>query len=153
MPEILSLTMRSVAGAGIARTYWMVQLHTSATRDLTWIGHEMLVWGLIEMHFAIICASAPVLKAFFSIFFSDPYSKYSKSTDIQATSLHTNQSMSAEKSSINHLESGDWSDADSSRTERKKAKIKADWATITVTETFSVRRSLSASQKRMLGID
>ncbi|KAF2419045.1 hypothetical protein EJ08DRAFT_44725 [Tothia fuscella] len=69
-----------VVAAGIARTYWMVQLHYSAQRDLTWVGFYMLTYGFIEMCFSIICASIPALKGFFSIFYKEPYSKSSKQT-------------------------------------------------------------------------
>lgn len=133
----------------------MFQLHRSATRDLTWIGHEMLVWSLVEMHFAIICASAPALKAFFTVFFSEPYSKGSKNSETESNAQYGNQSTTTEKGTVHQLDSGDWSDLGKPEKERTKAKMKmkADWATITVTETFSVRRSLSPSQKRMLGID
>lgn len=35
------------------------------TYDSTWEAHSAWLWTLVEIHFAIICASAPALKMFF----------------------------------------------------------------------------------------
>jgi hypothetical protein len=93
------------------------------------------------MHLSIICASAPALKGFFSSFLAQPYSN-------QKTAQ--SRSTSAQKGTVFTTENPDWPLSDLEQ--NKKSKAKADWATIVVTERFSVR-SLSEKQKRVLGID
>jgi hypothetical protein len=151
------LTSYSVIAAGIARTYWLVQLHSSKTRDLTCecfvlqslyslnhlpgIGYEIFLWSLIEMHFSIICASAPALKGVFTAFWAQPYSNQKASNS---------GSNSAQKRTVFSSEDADW--PLSNVEQNQKSKAKADWGTIVVTERFSVR-SLNEKQKRILGID
>ncbi|TID22645.1 hypothetical protein E2P81_ATG01771 [Venturia nashicola] len=55
-----------VLGAGIARTVWLARLYTDPLRDQTWVGYDLLVWGTLEINMALICASAPAMKGFFS---------------------------------------------------------------------------------------
>jgi len=103
----------------------------------------MFVWSLIEMHFAIICASVPALKGFFSAYFNEPSSTKSPSAKSVPTS---SGSLSAHKGSMT---SEDWPLTKTKHSQKVKAK--ADWNTITVTERFSVS-SLTEKQKRILGI-
>ncbi|KAF2720942.1 hypothetical protein K431DRAFT_247912 [Polychaeton citri CBS 116435] len=51
-----------VAGAGIARTYFLIRL--GSTYDTSWTGFDLFTWSLIECQLAIICACAPSLRAF-----------------------------------------------------------------------------------------
>lgn len=69
----------SVVGAGVARTVWLARLSTDRLRDLTWVGFEVFVWTEVEMQLAMICASAPALKAFCGRFLRDHFSKASRS--------------------------------------------------------------------------
>jgi hypothetical protein len=96
------------------------------------------------MHFSIICASAPALKGFFSAFWSKPYSNQKISGPPAAT----------QKGTVYRIEDSTWptSEVEQEQEQDQKSKAKADWATIVVTERFSVR-SLNAKQKRILGID
>ncbi|CAI6342485.1 unnamed protein product [Periconia digitata] len=42
--------------------------------DVTWVGWELWIWTLLELHVGVICANAPALKAFFRQFFKVPKS-------------------------------------------------------------------------------
>lgn len=54
------LTPCSVVGAGIGRTYWLVQL--GIRPDTSWTGGYLLVWCIAEMQLAIVCACAPSIR-------------------------------------------------------------------------------------------
>jgi hypothetical protein len=105
------------------------------------MGYEIFLWGLVELHFSIICASAPALKGFFSAFWATPYSS-------QKTGASNFGSLAAQKGTVTTMEE-DWTEREIELDQKSRAK--ADWATIVVTERFSVR-SLNAKQKRILGI-
>lgn len=67
------LTVFSVAGAGIGRTYYLIKL--GITYDTSWTGFDLLVWTIIELHLGIICACAPSLRAFFRRYLSHMFSQ------------------------------------------------------------------------------
>ncbi|TLD15110.1 hypothetical protein E2P81_ATG09958 [Venturia nashicola] len=48
--------------SAISRTYWLVFLHTDPIHDISWTGYNVFVWSQIELHSALICASAPAIK-------------------------------------------------------------------------------------------
>jgi len=76
----------SVVGAGIVRTYWLARISTDPLRDITWVGFETLVWSVLEMQLAIICASAPALKVFIGKYLVDPMTKGSNYTSFHVKS-------------------------------------------------------------------
>ncbi|KAF2773743.1 hypothetical protein EJ03DRAFT_286011, partial [Teratosphaeria nubilosa] len=49
-----------VAGAGIARTYYLWKINHNY--DTSWTGFDLFVWSLLETHGAIICACAPSMR-------------------------------------------------------------------------------------------
>ncbi|GAB7366365.1 hypothetical protein MBLNU230_g8164t1 [Neophaeotheca triangularis] len=51
-----------VAGAGIARTYYLTEMGTNP--DTSWIGFDLFIWSIVECQLGIICACAPSLRAF-----------------------------------------------------------------------------------------
>jgi hypothetical protein len=57
------LTTSSVVGAGIGKTYWLVQLGNRP--DTSWTGGSLLIWCIAEMQLAIICACAPAVRMIF----------------------------------------------------------------------------------------
>jgi hypothetical protein len=84
-----------VLGASIARTIWLSRLYTDPRRDLTCkfsislphcesmllisekgVGYDLLVWSSLEMQLAIICASAPAMKGFFTGLASSVTTRY-----------------------------------------------------------------------------
>lgn len=67
-----------VAGAGIARTYYLWEINH--TYDTSWTGFDLFVWSLIECHLAIICACAPSLRAFFRRYLSEPFNRNFRSS-------------------------------------------------------------------------
>ncbi|EMC95582.1 hypothetical protein BAUCODRAFT_40492, partial [Baudoinia panamericana UAMH 10762] len=69
---LFSLSL-SVAGAGIARTYYLWQINH--TYDTSWAGFNLFAWSLVECHLAILCACAPHLRAFFRRYLSDPINR------------------------------------------------------------------------------
>jgi hypothetical protein len=56
----IKLTSQSVVGAGIGRTYWLVQL--GSRPDTSWTGGHLLIWCIAEMQLAIVCACAPSIR-------------------------------------------------------------------------------------------
>lgn len=72
------LNIYSVVGAGLARTVWLARLSTGE-HDLTWVGFEIFAWTEVEMQLAMICASAPALRAFFGKYLCDHFTKASRS--------------------------------------------------------------------------
>ncbi|KAK3075912.1 hypothetical protein LTR53_000341 [Teratosphaeriaceae sp. CCFEE 6253] len=67
-----------VVAAGCARTYYIYQL--GVDYDITWVGFDLYVWSCLEVHLALICASAPALRVFFREYMSDPLSRALNST-------------------------------------------------------------------------
>ncbi|KAK5716092.1 hypothetical protein LTR15_009917 [Elasticomyces elasticus] len=67
-----------VVACGCVRTYYIHQLGVSY--DLTWQGYSLFVWSALEVHLALICASAPALRVFFREYMSDPLSRALQST-------------------------------------------------------------------------
>ena len=63
----------SVAGFGIARTYYLWEINNNY--DTSWIGFQLFVWSLLECHFAIIFACAPSLRAFVRRYLGDSISR------------------------------------------------------------------------------
>ena len=62
-----------VVAAGAVRTYYLNKL--GYTYDVTWIGFDVLVWAVLEVQLAIICASAPALRVLFRQYLKDPISR------------------------------------------------------------------------------
>lgn len=48
---------------------------------MTWVGFEVFVWSLLELHFALISASAPALKGFFETYVVAPLTSFSRTKD------------------------------------------------------------------------
>lgn len=67
--------MIRTVGAGIARTVWLARLSSQPDRDVTWIAFDILVWGVLECHLALVCASAPALKVFFDVYVVAPITR------------------------------------------------------------------------------
>lgn len=74
---IFSLSIM-VAGAGVARTYYLWRINH--TYDTSWTGFDLFVWSLVECHLAIICACAPHLRAFIRHYLSDPFNRTFRSS-------------------------------------------------------------------------
>lgn len=78
---------------GLMRTFYATKLYYFSY-DTSWIAYDGWVWTTLEAHLAVICASAPSLKVFFSRYFSQRTSPtaYSisdsrgKTPDIKSTS-------------------------------------------------------------------
>ncbi|KAJ4384601.1 hypothetical protein N0V86_000201 [Didymella sp. IMI 355093] len=49
---------------GAMRTYRSYQLFFT-TYDVTWVGFDIWIWSLLELHIGAMCANAPALKIFF----------------------------------------------------------------------------------------
>ena len=62
-----------VAGAGIARTYYLYEINH--TYDTSWAGFDLFAWALVECHLAVICACAPSCRAFIRRYLSEPFSR------------------------------------------------------------------------------
>lgn len=62
-----------VVVAGSVRTFYFSKL--SYTLDETWLGFDIFVWSDLEIHLAIICASAPALRVLFRKYLADPLSR------------------------------------------------------------------------------
>lgn len=58
----LTASCGSVAGFGIARTYYLWQINNDY--DTSWTGFTLYAYSLLECHFAVIFACAPALRAF-----------------------------------------------------------------------------------------
>ncbi len=67
-----------VVAAGCVRTYYIYQL--GVDYDVTWMGYHLIIWSSLELHMALICASAPSLRVFFREYMSDPLSRVMHST-------------------------------------------------------------------------
>ncbi|KAK3110209.1 hypothetical protein LTR53_015732 [Teratosphaeriaceae sp. CCFEE 6253] len=67
-----------VVAAGCARTYYIYQL--GVDYDIIWVGFDLYVWSCLEVHLALICASAPALRVFVREYMSDPLSRALNST-------------------------------------------------------------------------
>lgn len=74
---IFSLSLL-VAGAGIARTYYLWKINH--TYDTSWAGFDLFVWSLVECHLAIICACAPSMRAFVRRYFGEAFNRTFRST-------------------------------------------------------------------------
>lgn len=70
-----------VAGAGIARTYYFIQLEMSY--NSSWTGWTLAIVSILEMELAIICACAPTLRAFYRLYLSEHLNRFFRD------SLHT----------------------------------------------------------------
>ncbi|KAK0860264.1 hypothetical protein LTS02_008590 [Friedmanniomyces endolithicus] len=84
-----------IVAAGCVRTYYIYQL--GVDYDITWMGYHLIIWSSLELHMALICASAPSLRVFFREYMSDPLSRMMHSTrsltstrDASRLSRHTN---------------------------------------------------------------
>ncbi|KAI7464523.1 hypothetical protein KC357_g7895 [Hortaea werneckii] len=62
-----------VAGAGIARTYYLWKINR--TFDTSWVGFDLFTWSLVECHLAIIFACAPSLRAFIRRYLGESLSR------------------------------------------------------------------------------
>ncbi|GAB1733015.1 hypothetical protein NU195Hw_g8392t1 [Hortaea werneckii] len=62
-----------VAGAGIARTYYLWKINR--TYDTSWVGFDLFTWSLVECHLAIIFACAPSLRAFIRRYLGESLSR------------------------------------------------------------------------------
>ncbi|KAK0252515.1 hypothetical protein B0A54_05774 [Friedmanniomyces endolithicus] len=67
-----------VVAAGCVRTYYIYQL--GVDYDMTWVGYHLIIWSSLELHMALICASAPSLRVLFRQYMSDPLSRVVHST-------------------------------------------------------------------------
>ena len=74
---IFSLSLL-VAGAGIARTYYLWQV--GHQYDITWVAFNLLLWSVVECHLAIICTCAPTLRVFFRHYLGDSFSRSFRSS-------------------------------------------------------------------------
>jgi len=74
---IFSLSLL-VAGAGIARTYYLWQV--GHQYDITWQGFDLLVCSIVECHLAIIFTCAPSLRVFFRQYLGDSLSRSFRSS-------------------------------------------------------------------------
>ncbi|KAE9966860.1 hypothetical protein BLS_007249 [Venturia inaequalis] len=93
-----------VLGAGIARTVWLSRLYTDPQRDLTWVGYDLLVWGTLEIQMALICASAPAMRGFFSGISKTVTNRYGTKTRITD---HSNSYALASKNTIARARDGE----------------------------------------------
>ncbi|PVI02442.1 hypothetical protein DM02DRAFT_492362, partial [Periconia macrospinosa] len=57
-----------VVALGAMRLYYTWQIFYG-TYDVTWVGWELWIWTLLEIHVGVMCANAPALKAFFKHYF------------------------------------------------------------------------------------
>lgn len=78
-----------VAGAGIARTYYLIQLRNNY--DTSWTGFDLYVWSILECQLAIICASAPSLRAFFRRYLSGPINRTIRSASRSVSNQQSNK--------------------------------------------------------------
>jgi hypothetical protein len=62
------LTLSSICIVGIVRLVFTSAVYYQ-TYDVTWASQPIWLWTAVELHGAIICASAPALKVFFDRFF------------------------------------------------------------------------------------
>ena len=67
-----------VVGAGVARTYYLAKL--GSDYDITWVGFNVLIWAVLEVQLAIICASAPALRVLFRQCLRDPMARALRTT-------------------------------------------------------------------------
>ena len=67
----------SVVGVGIARAVWFSRLYTDVQRDINRVSFGIFFWTLLELHLAMICASAPALKGFLGDFLRDHFTQKS----------------------------------------------------------------------------
>lgn len=67
-----------VAGAGIARTYFLIKL--GHVYDTSWTGFNLYTWSIVECQLALICASAPSLRALFRRYLSESVSRSFRSS-------------------------------------------------------------------------
>ncbi|KXL48519.1 hypothetical protein M433DRAFT_63063 [Acidomyces richmondensis BFW] len=79
-----------VAGAGIARTYYLWKINH--TYDTSWTGFDLFAWSLVECQLAIICACAPSLRALLRRYFSGPFNRTWRSSSRQRRSQHLSKS-------------------------------------------------------------
>jgi hypothetical protein len=185
-----------VLGASIARTIWLSRLYTDPMRDLTCkfsfsyskrgfktnfgkgVGYDLLVWGSLEMQVAIICASAPAMKGFFTglarsatdrygsrsggskTYRSDQYLPDGGSSVLIPTSnagKHASHNLTEfELSDRWDDEEGGWYPVETSHDMRtvpgKKARVQDGG--ILITETFSINERINPyyKERRVLGI-
>ncbi|KAK4900655.1 hypothetical protein LTR27_002371 [Elasticomyces elasticus] len=78
-----------VVACGCVRTYYIHQLGVSY--DITWQGYSLFVWSALEVHLALICASAPALRVFFREYMSDPLSRALQSTRTMTSARGSNR--------------------------------------------------------------
>ncbi|KAF1815448.1 hypothetical protein P152DRAFT_470882 [Eremomyces bilateralis CBS 781.70] len=74
-----------VVGAGIARTVFINEL-AAGKLDLSWIAYNLFHTANVEVHLALICASAPSLRALFANFFRNTMNKLSRPTGSKLSS-------------------------------------------------------------------
>lgn len=93
---IFSLGLIAVA-AGSVRTYYLEKVGHST--DLTWDGYDVLVWAQLETQLSLICASAPALRVFFRIYFTNPLRVFSSArNDSRQTSRRESKRLPDESS-------------------------------------------------------
>ncbi|TKA81182.1 hypothetical protein B0A55_02624 [Friedmanniomyces simplex] len=78
-----------VVAAACVRTYYIYKL--GVEYDITWVGYNLFLWSSLEVHLALICASAPALRVFFREYMSDPLSRAIHSTRSLTSMRNTNR--------------------------------------------------------------
>lgn len=81
----------AVVAFGTMRLYFTWKVFYD-TYDVTWVGWELWIWTLLELHVGVMCANAPALKAFFTRYFKVPKnsltSSAGKSSGIRSASAN-----------------------------------------------------------------
>ncbi|KIW00067.1 uncharacterized protein PV09_08410 [Verruconis gallopava] len=85
-----------VVGAGIARTYYLGRVF-GETIDRPWWTWDVFLASVIECNVAIICASAPSLKALFGRYFKSVSSYHPSASDASKTKSSTNSNYNLSK--------------------------------------------------------
>ncbi|KAF2769944.1 hypothetical protein EJ03DRAFT_361580, partial [Teratosphaeria nubilosa] len=116
---LFSLGLLVVAAAG-ARTYYLALL--GIDYDLTWVGYNEYVWALLECQLALICASAPALRAFFRRYMSDP-TRGTTQTTRSVSSTNRNTQRDSKQSGLGHVSYSQHDRQPSNRHEMEDKKL------------------------------